>query len=62
MMTLFDDEQILKAYTKDIEDSKDRETAKRMICDEEMLLEKIAQYIPILSIEELKKLKQRLCN
>ena len=35
MMTLFDDEQILKAYTKDIEDSKERETerktAKRLI-------------------------------
>ena len=30
MMTLFDDEQILKAYAKDIEDNKERE-AERMI-------------------------------
>ena len=37
MMTLFDDEQILKAYTKDIENhtAKEtaRETAERMIKD-----------------------------
>ena len=53
MMTLFDDEQILRAYTKDIEDSTARETAVRMIKDGEMSLEKIAHYIPALSIEEL---------
>ena len=53
MMTLFDDEQILKAYTKDIA----RETAIRMIKDGEMPLEKIARYVPSLSIEELKELE-----
>ncbi len=29
MMTLFDDEQILKAYTKDIEDNKEKETERK---------------------------------
>ncbi len=69
MMTLFDDEQILKAYAKDIADSaakeaaretaeKDaRETAARMIKDGELSLEKIAKYVPALSLDELKKIK-----
>ncbi len=58
MMTLFDDEQILKAYTKDIADSaakgtaeKDaREAAARMIKKGKMPLEEIADYVPALSI------------
>ena len=61
MMTLFDDEQILKAYAKDIEDSKERETerkmAERMIKDGEMPLEKIARYVPTLTMEELRKIE-----
>jgi len=61
MMTLFDDEQILKAYAKDIADSaakKDaRETAARMIKDGRLPLEKIAEYVPALSLDELKRLQ-----
>ena len=57
MMTLFDDEQILKAYTKDIEDNAARRTAIEMIKDGEMPLEKIARYVPSLSMEELKELE-----
>ena len=53
MMTLFDDEQILKAYTKDIA----RETAIKMIKKGKMSLEEIAEYVPSLSIDELKKLE-----
>ena len=53
MMTLFDDEQILKAYTKDIS----KETAIKMIKDGEIPLEKIARYLPSLSMEELKELE-----
>ena len=64
MMTLFDDEQILKAYTKDIEDSKEKETerktAERMIKGGEMSLEKIACYVPALSIEELKEMEAEI--
>ena len=65
MMTLFDDEQILKAYAKDIEDSTARKTekstarktAERMITDGELSLEKIACYIPSLTMEELKEIE-----
>ena len=57
MMTLFDDEQILKAYAKDIEDSTARETAERMIRKGKMTLEEIADYVPSLSFDELKELE-----
>ena len=64
MMTLFDDEQILKAYAKDIEDNKEKETerktAERMIKDGEMPLDKIARYVPSLSMDELKELEARV--
>ena len=36
MMTLFDDEQILRAYAKDIEEKTARETAERLIKDGEI--------------------------
>ena len=56
MMTLFDDEQILKAYTKDIA----RETAEKMIKKGKMSLEEIADYVPALSMEELKALEEKV--
>lgn len=57
MMTLFDDEQILKAYANDIKNDTERNTAIQMIKDGDMPLEKIARYVPSLSMEELKKLE-----
>lgn len=61
MMTLFDDEQILKAYTKDIDDNathrEARETAERMIRKGKMPLEEIADYVPALLFDELKELE-----
>ena len=57
MMTLFDDEQILKAYVKDIEKSTARETAVQLIRKGKMSLEEIAECVPSLSIEELKELE-----
>lgn len=60
MMTLFDDEQILKAYAKDIEDSTARETAERMIKKGKMSLEEIADYVPALSLDELKKMEAEI--
>ncbi len=57
MMTLFDDEQILKAYAKDIEDTTARETAERLIKKGKMTLEEIAECVPALSFEDLKKLE-----
>ena len=64
MMTLFDDDQILKAYTKDIEDNatyrEARQTAERMIRKGKITIEEIADYVPVLSLEELKKLEAEI--
>ncbi|MCI8365838.1 MAG: hypothetical protein HFG34_12965 [Eubacterium sp.] len=64
MMTLFDDDQILRAYTKDIEDStvhrEATETAKRMIKKGKMPLDEIAECVPALSLDELKKLEAEI--
>ena len=61
MMSLFDDEEIMKTYWKDMENTlahkKDRETAERMIKDGELSLEKIARYVPSLSMGELKEIE-----
>ena len=61
MMTLFDDEQILKAYTKDIKNDAARETERntaiKMIEMGKMSLEEIAKCVPNLSMEELKELE-----
>jgi len=65
MMSLFDDEQIMRTYWKDMENTlthnisykKDRETAERMIKGGELSIEKIASYVPALSIEELKEIE-----
>ncbi len=84
MMTLFDEEQVLKAYTKEVADDAARKAAKeaakeaakaateeterrtiremaeRMIKAKEMSLEKIAQYLPTLSMEELKEIESKI--
>ena len=60
MMTLFDDEQILKAYAKDIRDNTERETAERMIKKGKMSLEEIADCVPSLSFDELKEIEAKV--
>jgi len=64
MMTLFDDEQILKAYTKDIRDDTARETekktAEKLIQKGKMTLEEIADCVPNLTLEELKEIKDKI--
>ena len=57
MMSLFDEEQIMKSFVRSERHDEARETAKRMIKDGEMPLEKIARYLPTLSIEELKEIE-----
>jgi len=64
MMTLFDEEQILKAYAKDIEDNKEKETerktAERMIKKGKMSLDEIADCVPSLSLDELKEIEAKV--
>ncbi len=64
MMTFFDDEQILRAYAKDIDDNatqrEARETAERLIKKGKMSLEEIADCIPALSFEKLEELQAEI--
>ena len=60
MMSLFDDEQIMRTYAKDIEKETEKKSAERMIKDGELSLEKIARYVPALSMEELKELEAEI--
>ncbi len=65
IMSLFDDEQIMKTYWKDMENTltdkithdKDREIAERLIKKGKMSLEDIADCVPALSFNELKKIE-----
>lgn len=57
MMSLFDDEEIMRNYGKSERYEADRATAERMIKDGELSFEKIASYVPTLSMEELKEIE-----
>ena len=50
-------DKITQKVTQKVTHDKDRETAERMIKDGELSLEKIARYVPSLSMDELKKLQ-----
>ncbi len=64
MMTLFDDEYVLEAYAKEREDNatlrEARETAERMIRKGRLSLEEIADYVPTLSLDDLKKIESEV--
>ncbi len=57
MMSLFDEEQIMKSFIRSERHDADRETAERMIRKGKMSLEEIADYVPSVSLEELKELE-----
>ncbi|MCM1542378.1 MAG: hypothetical protein NC121_14105, partial [Blautia sp.] len=61
------DEKGVAAMCKMLEDMRNevelksaRETAERMIKDRELSLEKIARYVPLLSMEELKEIESKV--
>ncbi len=68
MMSLFNDEQIMKTYWKDMENTltdkithdKDREIAERLIKKGKMSLEDIADCVPALSFDELKEIENEV--
>ena len=60
MMSLFDEEQIIKSYIRSERHDEARETAERMIRRGKMSLEEIADYIPSLSMEELKEIEAEI--
>ena len=61
MMSLFDEEQIMKSFIRserhEAAQESVRETAKRMIKKGKLSLDEIADYVPSLSLEELKELE-----
>ena len=57
MMSLFDEEQILKSFIRSDRHDEARETAERMLRKGKMSLEEIADYVPSLPLEELKELE-----
>ena len=60
MMSLFDEEEIMKSFIKSERHDEARETAERMIRKGKMTLEEIADYIPSLSLGELKELEAEI--
>jgi len=66
MMSLFDEEEIMKMHIKgkqrEAAEKVARETAKRMIKKGKMSLEDIAECVPLLSFEELKKLEAEVMH
>ena len=57
MMSLFDEEEIMKSFIKSERHDEARETAERMIKKGKMTLEEIADYVPSLSFDELKEIE-----
>ncbi len=57
MMSLFDEEEILKSYIRSERQDEARETAERMIRKGKMTLEDIADCVPSLSMDELKEIE-----
>ncbi len=57
MMSLFDEEQIMKSFIRSERHDADRETAERMIRKGRLTLEEIADYVPSLSFDELKEIE-----
>ena len=57
MMSLFDEEQIIKSFIRSESQDADRETAERLIKKGKMTLEDIAECVPSLSFDELRELE-----
>ncbi len=57
MMSLFDEEQIMKSFIKSERHDEARETAERLIKKGKMSLDEIAECVPTLSFDELRELK-----
>ncbi len=60
MMSLFDDEQIMRTYWKDMEKEMARKTAEKMIKMGKLSLEEICLCVPSLSLDELKELEAEI--
>lgn len=60
MMSLFDDEKIMRNYGKSERHEADRETAERMIKMGKLSLEDISLCVPSISFDELKEIEAKV--
>ena len=60
MMSLFDEEQIMKSFIRSERHDADRETAERLKKKRKMTLEDIAECVPSLSFDELRELEAEI--
>ena len=60
MMTLFDDEQIYKAFENDIKQETAKNKASFMIQKGKIAIDEIAEYFPELSEEDRKEIKSQV--
>lgn len=62
MMTLFDDEQVLKAYTEDIKSGEAREIAGIMLKNGKIKTEEIPIFFKKLTLEDAKELEAEVLH
>ena len=62
MMTLFDDEQVLKAYTEDIKSGEAREIAGIMLKNGKIKAEEIPIFFKKLTLEDAKELEAEVLH
>ena len=62
VMNLFDEEQIMKMYAKDIEKEVSIQTAERMIKMGKLSLEEVADCVPSLTLDELKEIESEVMH
>lgn len=60
MMSLFDEEEIMKSFIRSERHDEARETAERLIKKGKMTLEDIAECVPSLSFDELRELEEEI--
>ena len=60
MMSLFNEEQIMKTYLKDFEKETERKAAERLIRKGKMSLEEILECVPTLSFDDIKEIEAEI--
>ena len=60
MMTLFDEEQVMRAYVESEKKEAEKGTIGRMLQKGKLTVDEIADYFPDLSVEEIMEIKKEL--
>ena len=60
MMSLFDDEQIMRTYAKDIEKETARKKAKLMLSNGRITIEEMSVFFPEFTEEETKEIEAEI--